>query len=76
VLLRLAGLVRVIRVNMNQPNATESALRNGSGREFGPLIRVKVGVAVRQKRLGSSPDLPSGLSGLGHWEDLARTASR
>ena len=42
---RLAGSVRVIRINMNQPIASESALSDEGPGEFRPLIRVKLGVA-------------------------------
>jgi hypothetical protein len=61
---------------MNQPMASESALSDECPREFGPVIRVKVGVAVRRDQLSASPALPSDSPELGSWEDLTRAASR
>ena len=50
---------------MSQPIASESALSDECPGEFRPLIRVKVGVAVRRKQLGASPALPRGFTGVG-----------
>ena len=61
---------------MNQPNASESALWDECPCEFRLLIRVKAGVAVRRKQLGSSPALPSGLPELGSCQDVTRAASK
>jgi hypothetical protein len=61
---------------MNQPNATESALRDGSRREFRPLIWIKAGVAARWNWLGSLPGLPNGLPELGSCQDVTRAASK
>ena len=59
---------------MNQPIASESALSDESRWEFGPVIQVKVGIAVRRNQLRASPALPSGLPA--PWEDVTRSASR
>ena len=62
-------------VNMNQPNATESALRDESRCELRPLNRVEAGVAARIRQLCASPNLQNGLLELGLCEDLSRAAS-
>ena len=61
---------------MSQPIASESALSDECPGEFRPLIRVKVGVAVRRKQFGSSPALPRGLPELGSCQDVIRAASK
>lgn len=61
---------------MNQLNASESALSDECPGEFGPLIRVKVGVAVRREQLGASLALPRGLLELGSCQDVTRAASK
>jgi hypothetical protein len=61
---------------MNQPMASKSALSDESHWDFGPVIRVKGGVAVRRRQLGASPALLSDFPELGSWEELTRAASR
>jgi Fe2+ transport system protein FeoA len=54
---------------MNRLNAVESRCGNESRCEVCPLSRVKVGVAVRIKRLCASPELQNRLRELGLCED-------
>ena len=65
----MAAPGRIGPVNMNRPNAFESALRNESRCELCPLSRVKAGVAVRIKQLCASPELQNRLRELGLGED-------
>ena len=61
---------------MNQPIAFESALSNESRWEFGSVMQVKVGVAVRRNQLSTWSAFLSGLPEPGLWEHLTRAASR
>ena len=65
----MAATVRVKLLQMNRPNAYESALLDESRCELCPLTRVKAGVAVRIKRLCASPELQNRLRELGLGED-------
>ena len=70
---RLAQLVRVMPINMNQPNVSESALKDDCACRFQPLIRAKAGVAVSPKLLDSSLDFWRCLPESVPWGNLAHT---
>jgi hypothetical protein len=72
---KLAGSVRIKPVNMNWPNASESALRDESRRELRPLSRGKAGVAGRIKQLCAPPERQKRVREQGLCEDLTRAAS-
>jgi Fe2+ transport system protein FeoA len=65
----LASSVRIKPVEMNWPNAFETAIRDESRCEVCPLSRVKAGVAVRIKQLCASPEVQNRLRELGLCED-------